>query len=434
MRKVWCAILVFLTISGFSWIPCSALIQWSQTYGVASNDEVASQVIQTADGGYTFAGWSGSGSSSMLWLVKTDSNGQAQWNKTYSGRLSSVNVNPLVQTTDGGYALFGYFNTSFDNGNDFLLVKTDSSGNVQWNKTYNGGIKDERGCSIIKTNDGGYALLGDTNYTSGIQDYFLISQDYLWLIKTDSNGNTQWNKTYGSGWRSSPAMALQTNDGGYALLGTTWSSPTAYSGKIILVKTDSNGNMQWNKTFSGLEAGISNSIVKTSDGGYALLGITMTSTTPGWKIWLIKTDSSGNTQWNQTYGIGQTDAMYSIVQSSDGGFVMAGNVNVTQSSNGYPCLLKTDSFGVQQWNLTYSNLNGSYKAYWVTPTLNSGYAIAGVEGASIRNAWLAKDSGVPTIPEFPAFALALPVIGAIATTAMTLNHPRIAKRLIRHLS
>lgn len=151
------------------------------------------------------------------------------WNKTYGGK-SYDDLYSMVQTSDGGYALAGLTQSFGDGRDDFWLVKTDSSGNMLWNKTYGGAALAGSWFSMVQTSDGGYALAGDTwSPASGIQ---------FWLVKTDSSGNVLWSNTYGTG---TAYCMVQTRDGGYALAGET--SSGASEGDFMLVKTDSNGGV-----------------------------------------------------------------------------------------------------------------------------------------------------------------------------------------------
>lgn len=208
-------------------------------------------MIQTNDGGYAIAGYG------FANLVKTDANGNVVWNQTYGGLAHSV-----VQTSDGGYALAGY-TTSYATSYDFWLVKTDAAGNMQWSRKYGEGGA-EKAYSLIQTNDGGYAIAGHTNSYG--------SSDDFWLIKTDPLGNIQWSRIYDIVGDDRAYSLIQTDDGGYAVAGSTWSSTTGDD--VLLVKTDSSGNIQWNRIYGGIDDDYAQSVVQTDDRGYALAGCT----------------------------------------------------------------------------------------------------------------------------------------------------------------
>ncbi len=259
-------------------------MQWSQTYGGRAQDGVYS-VIQTSDGGYALAGYTDSfGAGDFdFWLVKTNSSGSMMWNQTYGGQ-GDDEAGCLIQTSDGGYALAGYTNSFGAGSYDFWLVKTDTSGNMQWNQTYGGSGDDEASC-VIQTSDG-YALAGFTNST-GAGDY-----DF-WLVRTNSLGTSQWSQTYGGGYDEIANALVQTSDGGYALGGLT-GSYGAGDVDYWLVKTTSSGSMQWSQTYGGSDDDEAYALVLTSDGGYALAGFTASYGAGSYDAFLVKTDSSGN--------------------------------------------------------------------------------------------------------------------------------------------
>jgi len=310
--------------------------QWNKTYGEADSDH-AEAIVQTSDGGYAIAGDThsyGAGDSDF-WLVRTDSFGNALWNKTYGGLIGDV-ATDLVQTDDGGYALVGRTLSFGAGGWDFRLVKTDPDGNIEWSGTY-GGINDDLPWALVQTSDGGYVMSGDTNST-GAGDW-----DY-WLVKTDALGNMEWNKTYG-GTGSDVAWAglVQTADGGYAIGGDTHSYGAGLS-DFWLVKTDANGNEQWNKTYGGVSWDPARGICCTSDGGYAMTGHTYNYGAGIYDLWIVKTDANGDMMWDRRYGGAERDSGEALIQSSDGGYAIAGDTD-SFGLGGAVWLVKTDATG-----------------------------------------------------------------------------------------
>jgi hypothetical protein len=195
------------------------------------------------------------------------------------------------------------------------LVKVDSTGTKQWDKTY-GGTANDWGFSVIQTSDGGYAIAGNTNsFGAGNFDFR--------LVKTDSAGMTQWSRTYGGVSYECSRSVVQTSDGGYTLAGCTQSYGAGYY-DFWLVKTDSTGNKQWNKTYGGTYYEEAYSVVQTSDGGYAITGYTQSYGAGSYDLWLVKTDSSGNMQWNKTYGGSGYEYGQSVVETSSGEYAIAG--------------------------------------------------------------------------------------------------------------
>jgi hypothetical protein len=276
------------------------------------------------------AGWTtsfGAGLRDII-LIKTDANGNVIWAKTYGG-TSYEEASSVQQTSDGGYIVAGW-TTSFGAGSgDIILIKTDANGNVIWAKTY-GGTAYDYAYSVQQTSDGGYIVAGYTrSFGAGSDDVF--------LIKTDANGNIQWAKTYGGtdgDWASS---VQQTSDGGYILAGGTWSFG-AGSYDIFLIKTDANGNVQWDKTYGGMHGDYASSVHQTSDGGYIVAGYTESFAESGKDIFLIKTDTNGNIIWAKTYRETSFNYAYSVQQTSDGGYIVAGSM-------GEVFLIKTDANG-----------------------------------------------------------------------------------------
>jgi len=293
----------------------------------------------------------------------------AGWSKTYGG-TNDDEAWSIVQTSDGGYALAGgiVIYSINDTCVDSWLVKTDSAGNMQWNRTYGGAGTNEL-FSIVQTSDGGFALAGHT-------DSFGVGASDFWLVKTDSVGNMQWNQSYGGVGEDVAYSIVQTSDGGYALAGYTSSFNTYLGYDFWLVKVDSVGVMQWNETYGGTGAEEAYSIIQTSDGGYALAGYTnLPIRMPNDAFWLVKTDSFGRQQWNQTYGsYRDQDYASSIVQTSDGGYALAG----FSKAGGNSLLVKTDSTGNMEWSQSYIHGGEFDYLYSLIQASDGGYALAGI--------------------------------------------------------
>ena len=360
--------------------------EWDKTYG-GTNQDVAFSVVQTSDGGYALAGrtYSYGRGSCDFWLVKTYANGTMQWNQPYGGtNVDEAESDTIVQTSDGGYAIAGR-TYSFGAGNsDFWLVKADAAGNMQWNKTY-GGANYDGAMSVVQTDDGGYAIAGTTySFGAGNSDF--------WLVKTNSTGDEEWNKTYGgTNYEGAYLSVVQTDDGGYTIAGTTYSFGAGNS-DFWLVKTNSTGDEEWNQTYGGTNYDEARSVVQTSDGGYALSGFTDSFGAGGYDFWLVKIDENGHGQWNRTYGGGSNDVAWSVVQTSDGGYALAGGTESFGAGGWDSWLVKTDASGNMLWNRTYGEPNGD-DARSVIQTSDGGYALAGGTesfGAGGWDSWLVK--------------------------------------------
>jgi hypothetical protein len=361
---------------------------WSQTYGGA-DDDYGRSVVETSDGGYAILGRTyifGVGGK-VYWLIKTDELGNMAWNQTYEG-TNYDEAHSVIETSDGGYALAG----------NSHLVKTDELGNMEWNRTY-------RSNSLIGTSDGGYALAG------GASSLFDAGSIDFCLVKTDELGNMEWNQTYGgTGWDESYSL-VETSDGGYALAGlTNISNVIGYpKGDFWLVKTDETGNMEWNKTYETPDGGYAYSVVEASDGGYAIAG------EKDRDIWLVKTDASGNMEWNQTYDRGSRDEAFSLVETSDGGYAIAGRTYDSGAETNYVYLIKTDEFGTVEWERTYGG-TGTDWGYSVVETSTGGYAIAGTTrsfGAGGADVWLIKTDEYGIVPEYSSWLIPTLLLTAI---------------------
>jgi len=340
----------------------SGVPQWNQTYGGA-DCEAASTLIQTADGGFALAGATSSYSTGGgdTWLVKTDTNGGVLWNQTYGG-LGWDDALTLVQTVDGGFAFTGWNNRFGTSGGDQWLVKTDANGVAQWNQTY-GGFDRSGTTALVQTTDGGFALSGNTQS-------FGAGENDMWLVKTDGNGVPQWNQTYGGAYHDGATALVQTTDGGFALSGYTNESYSKFNhffysfSDMWLVKTDANGVALWNQTYGGPEGDSASTLVLSEDGGFALAGSTSSFGAGCGDMWLVKTDVNGVLQWNQTYGGAEPEWNIVLVQTADGGYAIAASTQSFSARNvsylGFSSpetnmlLVKTDANGVVQWSQFYA--------------------------------------------------------------------------------
>jgi hypothetical protein len=340
---------------------------WERTYGGEDYDG-GNSVQQTTDGGFIITGYTNSfsyGAAKDVYLIKTDNNGDTLWSKTY-GNWPTENGNSVQQTSDGGFIIAGY---NFSYGDyDIYLVKTDNNGDALWTKTF-GGNGVDNGNSVQQTTDGGYIIAGGTgSFVNGAGD--------IYLIKIDGNGNTLWNKTYGgidSDWGRS---VQQTTDGGYIITGRTESYGNGEE-DVYLIKTDSYGDSLWTKTFGGEYDDEGYSVQQTTDGGYVITGTTYSYGNGEEDVYLIKTDSYGDSLWTKTFGGEYDDEGYSVQQTTDGGYVITGFTMSYGNGEEDVYLIKTDSYGDSLWTKTFG---GEYddEGYSVQQTTDGGYIITGI--------------------------------------------------------
>jgi len=341
---------------------------WIKKFGGESL-EYGYSCQQTYDGGYIVTGATflhdAEGSRSYIWLIKVNSFGDKIWDRTY-GEGGSFGYS-VEQTNDGGYIIVGY--GSFDNGyglRDICLIKTDSSGYLEWVKTF-GGEDIDVGCSVKQTYDGGYIIVGETkSYGAGHSD--------VWLIKTDEYGDMIWDQTYGGSEYDIGDSVLQINDGGYVIVGETCSYG-AGRGDVWLIKTDEYGNIIWDQTYGGYGGDRGHDVKQTLDGGYIIIGETHSFGYGGYDAWLIKTDEMGYIMWSTFFGTDGDDEGNSVDVTSDGGYIIAGGTwpyNVRFNS----WLIKTDEDGMELWEHNYEQEHDN-SLLCVQQTYDGGYIATG---------------------------------------------------------
>jgi len=357
------------------------------------NDDWGSSLIQTSDGGYAITGYTNSFGTGELdvYLVKLDANGNLQWTKTIGGPKGDYG-NSLIQTSDGGYAIAGY-TESFGAGEmDVYVIKLDAHGNLQWTKTI-GGPGYEEGRSLIQTSDGGYAIAGHT-YSFG------AGEDDVYIVKLDANGNLQWTKTIGGPGYEVGYSIIQTSDGGYAIAGST-TSFGAGKDDVYVVKLDANGNLQWTKTIGGPGNEAGYSLIQTSDGGYVIAGATYSFGTGSSDVYsdvyVIKLDANGNLQWTKTIGGKYHDLGHSIIQTSDGGYAITGPTESFGAGWEDVYVVKLDANGNLQWTKTIGGtkskgipLLGIHAHDDIIQTSDGGYAITGKTGSFGADVYVVK--------------------------------------------
>jgi len=345
--------------------------QWNKTIG-APHISSFDFIQQTQDGGYILAGRTVSSGMNRrdIWLAKTDTNGNEQWNKTFN--LDGYEgTSHIWQTSDGGYVLAGHIHIG---DSDALLIKTDKDGNPEWNKTY-GGNNREWVNSVQQTFDGCFIILGGTeSYGSGQSD--------IWLVRTDHEGEEQWNRTYGGNSRDWPNSVRQTFDGGFIIAGNTDSYGAGHT-DLFLVKTDLNGNEQWNRRFGGWNHEFHSHLEQTTDGGFILGGWTLTF---DGDYWLIKTDADGNMQWDRTFD----QRLESFLQISDGCFILTADTGSEQDRK--ILMVKTNPEGEEQWEISFDGDN----IHSVLQTSDGGYILTGDKDSDFLLVKLSKEGPAPT--------------------------------------
>src|SRR3989338_1902056 len=313
---------------------------WAKVFCGSGFDYVTS-FQQTSEGGYVVTGSLNSGPTDSsgekqydVLLFKVDIDGNKVWERAFGGNENDFAFS-LQQTANGGYILGGETRSFEDKTGDAYLIKTDVDGNLQWNRTFDlcGGNESDRVLSVRQTSDGGYISAGVTFSCSQKLWGEHLPWDDSFILKTDANGNMLWERIFG--WKESIDQALsvqQTTDGGYVAIGYIHyydqNGPVYIYGRdIYLVKTDKDGNVLWNKTFGiGNKTALGNGLndvkvfQQTSDGGYVLAGQGADR-----RLYLLKADSNGNKVWEKSFWDLNLHSMgYSVKETADGGYFIIG--------------------------------------------------------------------------------------------------------------
>jgi hypothetical protein len=266
-------------------------VLWAKKYGGIYNDD-AFTVQQTIDGGYVLLGSSasfGTGNTDFdIYMIKTDANGDTLWTRLFGGTLADDGLS-IQQTPESGYIIAGSTQSFGAGQSDIYLLRTDVSGNLQWSQTY-GGVESDAGWSVRTTSEGGYIICGTTHSS--------VENNYgdICLIRTNSLGNPIVLRSYGGLEGTEQGYyAEETPDGGIIAIGETYSAGDGHS-DCFLFKTDFNGLYEWSRTYGGTEFDHAYSLVQTNDGGFAFVGSSNSFTNA--QFYFVKTDSIGNSSCN----------------------------------------------------------------------------------------------------------------------------------------
>jgi hypothetical protein len=327
--------------------------EWSKFYG-GTGSEFAYAVKQTPDGGYIMTGFTtsfGAGGSD-IYLIRTDNKGDTLWTGTYGGTGTeeprwSVEIMP-----DSGYVLTGFTGSFGAGGNDVYLIRVSKSGTLLWSKTY-GGTGADLGNDVKQTMDGGFIITGQTNsFGAGNYD--------VYVVKTNASGDIQWTKTYGGSNFDTGSGIAQMPDSGYVITGYT-KSFGAGNDDYLLIRTDKAGNVIWSKTYGGTNNDRANMLQITGDKGFIICGWSSSFGGGNGDVYLVRTDSLGNIIWNKAYGGPLYDPGIGVQQTADGGFVAFGWTASFGAGSDDFYLIKTDGNG-------YS---GGCNEFTVTPVTGS---------------------------------------------------------------
>ncbi|MEX0290007.1 MAG: hypothetical protein AB3N14_12935 [Flavobacteriaceae bacterium] len=332
--------------------------------------------------------------------------GALDWVRNYGGSGDDT-AQSIIATTDGGYAVLGYTNSTDGDiqgktlaVNDYWLLKLDSEGTMQWNKTY-GGSKDDRGQSVIQTTDGGYAIVGyamssdgDGSNNEGFHDN--------WILKLDASGEIEWERSFGFSGHDHSYDLVQTSDGGFFFVGfldvvSSEGQGSTAKGNLLTrhgvgefwgTRLDSEGNLLWRRYFGGTNNDRAYSVVQTDDGGFIMAGFSESGDADislakgSYDFWLVKLDATGELAWEKSYGGTGIEVSYDIARTLDNAYVITGHtfstdLDVTQNHGESDIwLIKIDENGSLLWEKTYGG-TGFDTAQSVSATSDGGFVISG---------------------------------------------------------
>jgi len=334
---------------------------WTRTFGGAEFDR-ANSVRQTADGGFVIGGWTSSfGAGGIdLYLIRTDGDGNELWSGTF-GTSEDERGYDVQETADGGYVLVGWSDPA-TGSDEIYLVKTDSSGNMLWTSSPFSG----QAYSVQEAADGGYVVAGGYGYGGNVL-----------LVKTDSLGALMWSRSFGEYYESEYANCVRaTDDGGYIVAGTM-SAYESYLGDFYLIKTNAVGGQEWSGSYGGANHEEGKYAIQTHDGGYAVVGKSYSFGAGFSDIYLVKTDGAGNPSWTQTYGGPSWEEGDCVEQTSDSGYIMVGKTGSNGGGGSDIYLVRTDEQGNEIWSQTYGGNTENDLGYCVQPISDNGYIVAG---------------------------------------------------------
>ncbi len=403
-------LLLSLGICGLPPAHAQPEFRWMRTYGGEATDDFSS-VIQTRDGGFALAGETISFDVDDYdaYLVKTDDEGAETWSHTYDIGYYD-NCLSLIQTSDGGFALAGY-TAEQDAGSSFLILKTDSDGEEEWSRTFSRSYWNE--CySVVQTPDGGFVLAGFTS----TEDY--TAADYF-VVKVDSAGELVWENNYGGAEMEFCMSLVPTGQGAFMAAGyVVREDSMGASCNFYLVKIAANGRQMWSRTFETDTWDLCIAITHATGGGYALAGFTNFGQRLDCRLIRINDFIDHcDLVWEGGYGGAQSDYCNAIVNTPDGGFVLAGSTNSSGAGEDDFFMVRTDDAGEEQWSRTFGS-NFDDVCFSIIRTPDRGYALAGYTesfGAGGADGWLVKTGSDPvsapviTDPSIPQALVLLPV-------------------------
>ena len=399
-------LLLVSSIFVFSFVNGKTQTTWEKLFSANSTDAFRC-VREVPAGGYIAAGYTSNFSvkDTDAFVVRFNSSGDTTWTFTYNGPLGKKDLfYKVIPTSDGGFALCGYTSSFTGISDDLLYLKLNSSGILQWVKFY-GGNGRERGQDIIQTSDNGYAIVGYT--ASAPAQYF-----DAFLVRTDSDGDTLWTKRYGASDYDDANSIKILPDGGFILGGQ---SATAGNLDQYLVRTNSVGTLLWSKRFGTPRIDNIDCVALLPD-GFIIAGGTNDSISDNGS--LVRTDTGGVVLWSKSYGGSLPDDFHTVDTTSDGGFIACGTTRSYGPLNPNLWIMRTNSSGDSLWAKTYGGENHDH-GYSATQTSDGGYIVAGYTssfGFNFEEAYIVKTDASGNGPNKLTYTSVLSILSPSAST------------------
>jgi hypothetical protein len=443
-------------------IKTAPVIEWQKSIG-GNNTDVAYCIRQTSDGGYIVAGSSSSNDGDVTknqgdldyWVVKLSSVGVIEWQKSIGGTNVDVAIS-ILQTTDKGYIVAGYSYSfggdvsghfGITENSDFWVVKLTSNGQIEWDRAL-GGSGDDKCFSVHQTSEGGFIFAGYTTSVDGL----VVSGNHgmadYWIVKLSNTGILEWQKTLGGTLNEHGSSIQKTTDGGYIVAGSSSSNNgdvTDNHGKsdFWIAKLTNVGSIEWQKSYGGSSSDSAHSVLQTADGGYIIVGETLSSNGDvsgrhgQIDYWVLKLTSTGLIDWQKCLGGSSMDVAYSVGQTTDGGFIVAGSswsvdgdvIDLADAEDYW--IVKLTTTGSIEWQKA---LGGSVRdqAYSIQELTGGGYIVAGTSGSHNgdvisnyggENIWIVKLSpeGTSSVESKSATKSTVTITPNPASTAATLS-------------
>jgi hypothetical protein len=396
---------------------------WTRSYGGPADDYGLSVDVTSGDG-FIIAGYSqsfGSGSND-IYLIITNASGDPLWTRTYGDTTNDVGLF-VQEVSQGGFIVAGYTTSSSAGGTDAYLIRTNSTLDTLWTRTY-GDSTYEYGYSVDETQDGGFILAGQKNYSGGVEPD-------IFLVRTDSLGNTLWTKTYGDTLADVAYSVRELPDGSFIVAANKDNSISGIY-DVYLMKLNAAGDTVWTKTYGDSLTDFARSLEVTSDGGFIIVGQTYSFGAGEYDIYLIRTDSSGDTLWSQAFGYSSSEIGMSVKEVQNDVYIIGGYTNSIGSGSTDFYLLKPKLWGPSPLSAVASdNINpvpGIDDDDYVLITFNEPTNKPVIDALNIDNV-LQLDNGHSWIDGFGGIGSALwnPLgDGLLITLSITVSPPTIA--------